>query len=84
MIQIIGTYQIPVWALPALMNGDCSGLSESEGEAVDNFENQLLSEHQGLVYNPVGESYFSTSNDIDDQGADVQDVEIAGIFVSPF
>ena len=84
MIQMIGTYQVPVWAIPVLMNGDCSGVSESEGEAVDNFENELLREHQGLVYNPVGESYFSTSNDIDDQGGDVQDVEIAGIFVSPF
>jgi len=87
MIQTIGTYQIPVWALSALINGDYSGLSDAEEEALDDFWSNMYDEFKyhdekptGLVFNPVGEPYFSHRNFIDGLGGNVYDVEIAGNF----
>jgi hypothetical protein len=85
MIQTIGTYQIPVWALSALINGDYSGLSDAEEQALHDFEMSMYHEFKyhdeactGLIFSPVGEPYFSHRNDIDGLGGDVHDVEVSG------
>ena len=88
MIHSIGTYQIPVWALSALVNGDKSGLTDSEESAVEDFVYELSeirmdedARISGLIFNPLGEAYFSNRNDLDGQGGDVIQVEISGNFV---
>ena len=88
MIHSIGTYQIPVWALPALINGDTSGLSGSEESALEDFVYELSdlrmdedAQISGLIFNPLGEAYFSNRNDVNGQGGDVIQVEISGNFV---
>jgi hypothetical protein len=35
--EVLGTYQVPAWALPALINGDYSGLSDSEEQSIEDF-----------------------------------------------
>jgi hypothetical protein len=89
MVHSIGTYQIPAWALPALINGDTSDLSGSEESALEDFVYELsdirIDEDKrisGLIFNPLGEAYFSNRNDVDGQGGDVIQVEISGNFVS--
>lgn len=90
--QVIGTYTIPAWALPALINGDYSGLSDSEEQAVQEFESGFLEDSRlgdeleslsGLIYNLIDETpYFSNSNAIDGLGGDVYDVEVVGNYQS--
>ena len=89
MVHSIGTYQIPSWALPALINGDTSGLSDSEESALEDFVYELSdiriddgARISGLIFNPLGDAYFSNRNDIDGLGGDVVEVEISGNFVS--
>jgi len=89
MIQSIGTYQIPSWALPALINGDTSDLSGSEESALEDFVYELSdiridddARISGLIFNPLGDAYFSNRNDVDGLGGDVIEVEILGNFVS--
>ena len=91
MVHSIGTYQIPVWALPALINGDNSGLTDSEESAVEDFVGEFAelrigddARISGLIFNPLGSAYFSNRNDVDGQGGDVIEVEISGNFVSLF
>ena len=88
MIHSIGTYQIPVWALPVLINGDTSDLSGSEESALEDFVNELSdiridddARISGLIFNPLGDAYFSNRNDVDGLGGDVIEVEISGNFV---
>lgn len=45
MIKLIGTYDIPDWAIPYLVNGDSEGLSEEEIKAVDDFEQGLIQQY---------------------------------------
>lgn len=45
MIKLIGTYEIPDWAIPYLVNGDSEGLSEEEIKAVDDFEKDLIQKY---------------------------------------
>lgn len=45
MIKLIGTYEIPNWAIPYLVNGDSEGLSEEEIKAVDDFEKDLIQKY---------------------------------------
>ena len=90
--QVIGTYKIPAWALPALISGDYSGLSDSEMQAIVDFESDFheasslgdeLESLAGLIYNPIHEvPYFSNWNAIDGLGGDVYDVEVVGNFQS--
>ena len=90
--QVLGTYTVPAWALPALINGDYSGLSDSEEQAVQEFESDFLEASRlgdeleslsGLIYNPIDfVPYFSNNNAIDGLGGDVYDVEVVGNFQS--
>ena len=89
--QVIGTYKIPAWALPALINGDYSGLSEPEEQAIKDFESEFVEACRedgfeplvGLIYNPIDETpYFSNWNAIDGLGGDVYEVEVIGNFQS--
>lgn len=59
MVKTIGVYQIPAWALPALVNKDTSGLSESEEFALLDFVNEFEREYEGVTFKPLGEAYFS-------------------------
>lgn len=88
MVHSLGTYQIPVWALPALINGDTSDLTGSEEAALEDFVGELSdlrmdedAQISGLIFNPLGEAYFSNRNDVNGQGGDVIEVEISGNFV---
>lgn len=45
MLRLIGTYEIPDWAIPYLVNGESDGLSEEEIKAVDNFEKDLIQKY---------------------------------------
>jgi len=90
--QVIGTYKIPAWALPALISGDYSGLSDSEMQAIIDFESDFheasslgdeLESLVGLIYNPLHDDpYFFKHNFVDGLGGDVYDVEIVGNFQS--
>lgn len=82
MVHSIGTYQIPAWALPALINGDTSDLSDSEESALEDFVLEFQDEYEGLIFNPLGEAYFSNRNDVDGLGGDVIEVEVLGHLVS--
>lgn len=45
MIKLIGTYEIPDWAIPYLVNSDSEGLSEEEIKAVDDFVDELVKKY---------------------------------------
>ena len=71
------TYTLPTWALPALFNGDVSGLTDEEVKQIDDLERAARRAH-GVghwSYNPEDEPYFSWHNDLDNLGADVQAVD---------
>lgn len=42
MLRLIGTFEIPDWAIPYLVNGDSEGLSEEEISTVDYFVDSLI------------------------------------------
>ena len=77
MIIAIDTVKIPEWALPVLINGDSSGCTGSEENALETF---LLDydDYDGLVFDYQGEPYFSHHNPIDGMGGMVYDVTIYG------
>jgi hypothetical protein len=77
MLEKIDTFKVPVWCLPALINGDTSALSGTEENQLEEFTMQFDS-HEGLVFEPGSEEYFSGSNDIDGLGGNVIDVTIHG------
>jgi hypothetical protein len=93
--EVLGTYQVPAWALPALINGDYSGLSDSEEQSIEEFASDFneacncgdeLPAHwslAGLIFNPIDDApYFSSRNAIDGLGGEVYDVEVVGNFQS--
>ena len=93
--EVLGTYQVPAWALPALINGDYSGLSDSEEQSIEEFASDFneacncgdeLPAHWflvGLIFNPIDDTpYFSSRNAIDGLGGEVYDVEVVGNFQS--
>lgn len=45
MLKLIGTYEIPDWAIPYLVNGDADGLSEEEVKAADDFIDSLVKKY---------------------------------------
>ena len=77
MLQKIDSLKIPAWALPALINGDTSGLTGTEENALEVF---LLDYEDwgGLVFDYQGEPFFSWSNDVDGLGGDVYEVTLYG------
>jgi hypothetical protein len=62
MVKTIGVYKIPAWALPALVNKDTSGLSESEEFALLDFVNEFETKYEKVIYIPLGEAYFSNNS----------------------
>lgn len=77
MLIEIDTVKIPEWALPVLINGDSSGCTGTEENALEVF---LLDyeDYDGLVFDYQGESYFSHDNSVDGLGGMVIDVTIYG------
>lgn len=68
------TFTVPVWSIPVLINGDYSGLNDSDIENIDQFisENNITG-----IFGEISESYFAHKNDIHNLGDDVVDVEIS-------
>jgi hypothetical protein len=77
MLKKIGDYIIPEWALPALINGDTSGLTGTEENNLECFINDL-GDWENLVFVDKGEKFFSWRNDIDGLGAECFEVTIYG------
>jgi len=63
------TYKLPAYWASYLINGDASGMEESELETVDSF---LQSESEPNFVD-CGEQYFSWTNDATTLGGDVCD-----------
>lgn len=67
-------YKIPTWGTPYLINGDYSGLTIEDFEAIDDFELVALARHGAGHWSIVSEeSYFSNSNDVTDLSCNVFD-----------
>jgi hypothetical protein len=77
MIKHIDDVQIPAYLLPALINGDTTGLSGTEENDLEVF---LLDyqDYDGLVFVDKGEPYFAWSNPVNGLGCTVIDVSIYG------
>mgnify|MGYP003110765084 FL=1 len=71
------TYKIPAFALPALVNGDYTGLMDDDEALVDNLCEWLDSEYGAGNWHidEISESYFSRA-DFGDMLGDVCDVEV--------
>lgn len=80
MLTEIDTVKIPIWALPALINGDYSGLTDLEENLIEDFL-RVYDDYEGLVFEPDHESYFAMTNDVIFQGGEVYDVTIYGHLV---
>jgi hypothetical protein len=77
MLKKIGDYIIPEWALPALINGDNSGLTDKEESALDEFLMQFEG-FEGLVFVDSDTRFFCWTNDVDGLGAECFTVSIHG------
>lgn len=77
MIKHIDDVQIPEYLLPALINGDTTGLTGTEENDLEVF---LLDyqDYDGLVFVDKGEPYFAWSNPVNGLGCTVIDVSIYG------
>lgn len=77
MLKHIDDVQIPEYLLPALINGDTSGLSGTEENDLEVF---LLDyqDFEGLVFDYKGKPYFAWSNPVNGLGCTVIDVSIYG------
>lgn len=61
-------FRLPTWALPALINGDFTGLTDEEERKVLEFTDECIQQYgNAWVILPSGdvEVFFSTWNDID-------------------
>ena len=70
-------YKIPSFALPALVNGDYTGIMDDDEAFVDNLC-EWLNEEYGVGnwhIGEVGEQYFGRA-DFDNMSGDVCDVEV--------
>lgn len=66
-------YTVPAWAVPALFNGDVSGLTDTEAETVETFERDVIAACDPGHWEMAGElnwPEFETSNDIDGLAGD--------------
>lgn len=77
MLEHIDDVKMPVYLLPALINGDTSDLTGTEE---NNLEVFLLEyqDYEGLVFDYKAEPYFSWSNPVNGLGCTVVDVSIYG------
>jgi hypothetical protein len=72
-------YEVPSWALSALINGDVSGLSDEDEQKLDKFIDEVVSEvgnanfYGGSEEDSLG---FRRSNDIDNLGSEVYKVYV--------
>jgi len=74
-------YDVPSWALSALINGDYSGLNDEDEEKLNNFVNGVVNAHGNahfIIGDMDGEDNlgFRSYNDIDNLGSDVYRVYI--------
>lgn len=64
-LKIIESYEVPTYALPALINGDYSGLNQEDSENIDNWVERIRKNHSitgAIDFNLVDgtyEAYFS-------------------------
>lgn len=69
-------YVLPTYALPALVNGDTSGLEDCEIQAIEDFEQSVIKRH-GVGHwsqKSNADHYFAHYNDIDGSlGNDCED-----------
>lgn len=79
-------YTLPAWTLPALMNGDLSGLEDSEIDVLDALHVEVDLHACGRHYHwstKDDESFFSWNNDLQglhgSQGSDVIEVNLVYI-----
>lgn len=49
-LQKLGTYQIPDYALPYLINGDSSALSEEDEKTINDWIAKEFPDHENLTY----------------------------------
>jgi len=72
-------YEVPDWALPTLINGDSSGISDEDEQKIERFINQVVNEvgnanfYGGSEEDGLG---FRRSNDIDNLGSEVYKVYV--------
>ena len=72
-------YEVPDWALSALINGDVSGLSDEDEQKLDKFIDEVVSEVGNANFyggNEEDSLGFRRSNDIDNLGSDVYKVYV--------
>jgi hypothetical protein len=75
------TYLIPTWSLSYLINGDGSGLEDSDIEMVDNWINQTMKRNNYKSFTAVcpddvdNEKGFYHSNDMHNLGDDCVNIE---------
>ena len=55
-------FEIPNWALSALINGDDSGLDDSESQAIDDFQAHVIESH-GVGHWSVNNEYSEFARD---------------------
>ena len=74
-------YTIPVHFASAIINGDYTGLNDSEEKELNSWLEARQNEHVGqghwCLKDFEQEPYFSWTNDINDLGSDVLDFEFA-------
>jgi len=76
MITLINTYQIPTFAICAIVNDDYSGLDESDEIAIKEFLNRFKNGFIADWGKNIDSPYFSAYNDILGYcGCDVIDVD---------
>lgn len=68
-------YTLPEWALSAIFNGDTTGLSDDDERALEAFLNSEDFSNGHWAYPEDLEAYFSHSNDVDNLGGNVVDVQ---------
>lgn len=79
-LKYIGTYQIPVFCVSAIVNDDFSGLSDEEEKTVKDFLDGFKDGFTADWFEHIEEPYFSPYDDIFGRsGVEVIDVNFYGI-----
>lgn len=76
-IETLGTYTIPAWALPYLINGDASGLDGEEQQA-DEWTRDAFPDHDCLTFESEGSEYFAPWSAFGPLGDTCVDVTVHG------
>ena len=53
--ELIDSYDIPSYAMSYLIDGDASGLEDSDQDEIDNWLSTQFEEHESLSFTPHGE-----------------------------